>query len=100
MESVIRVRGATRDDNDDPVPGSSVPLRAVAVSPGTAAGNKDRGRNGQSVKYTAYFWGHTDLQDGDKLQVRNTLCDTVILDWVSPYTGRKGFEVLCSVGEG
>lgn len=100
MERVTRVRSATRDENDDPVAGSEAPLYAVAVSPGSSANNKDRGRNGNKVAYTLFFWGATDLVDGDKIRVRGSLCETVILDWRSPYTGRQGLEVLASVGVG
>lgn len=100
MESVERIRGATRDENDAPVPGTSVPLFALAVSPGSSLANKDRGRNGAKVAYTVYFWPAADLQDGDKIKVRGTTCDVVILDWRSPYTGRRGLEVLCSAGRG
>lgn len=100
MERVTRVRGAYRDDNDDPVPGSEIPLMAAAIRPGSTFANRDRGRNGQNVAYTAYFWPRADLRDGDKLIVRGDLCDIVVLDWISPYTGRHGHEVLCSTGEG
>lgn len=100
MERVTRVRGATRDDNDDPIPGAETALMAVAVRPGSTLGNRDRGRNGENVAYTVFFWPPADLKDGDKLRVRGDLCDTVVLDWVSPYTGRRGLEVLCSTGKG
>lgn len=101
METVTRLRGATRDADDRPVAGSTQELRATAIAPGSSAGNRDRGRNGAKVAFTAYFYPPVDLQDGDQLLVRGTLCDLVIQDWRSPYgTGRRGLEVLCSAGKG
>lgn len=100
MESVDRIRGATRDTNDAPIPGATVPLIAVAVSPGSSLANRDKGRNGAKVAYTVYFWPSKDLQDGDKIKVRGVTCDIAVLDWRSPYTGRQGQEVLCSAGRG
>ena len=100
MERVTRVRGAGRTEDDAPTEGTETVLRATAVSPGSSAGNKDRGRNGRKVAYTAYFYPPVDLTDDDKLEVRGTTCDLVVLDWRSPYSGRKGLEVLCTAGEG
>lgn len=100
MERVVRVRGAGRDDNDEPVAGTSKDLYAVAVSPGASTRNADRGRNGRRVSYTVYFWPAADLQEGDLLRVRGDLCETVVQDWRSPWTGRRGHEVLCSAGKG
>ena len=100
MERVIRVRGGGRDENDDPIPGSETVLMAQAVAPGSSPGNKDRGRNGAKVAFTVYFFPAKDLREGDKLRVRGTLCDIVVQDWRSPYSGRQGLEVLCSSGKG
>ncbi|UZT28696.1 head-to-tail adaptor [Nocardia phage NS-I] len=101
MERVIRVRGGGRDENDDPIPPEpDKALMASAVAPGSSPGNKDRGRNGERVAYTVLFHTVPDLREGDQLRVRGKLMDTVILDWRSPYTNRKGLEVLCSAGEG
>lgn len=100
MERVILVRGGGRDENDDPIPGSETVLMAQAVAPGSSPGNKDRGRNGDRVAYTVFFYPSPDLQEGDKLRVRGKIMDTVIQDWRSPYTNRMGLEVLCSRGEG
>lgn len=101
MERVIRVRGAGRDENDDPIPaGPDKTLMAHAVAPGSSPGNKDRGRNGERVAYTVYFCPPADVREGDQLKVRDKLLDIVILDWRSPYSGRRGQEILCSAGEG
>lgn len=96
----MRIRGGGRDDNDDPILPSEAPLRAIAVAPGSSPSNKDRGRNGETVAFTVYFYPVPDLREGDQLRVRGKLMETVILDWQSPYTGRRGLEVLCSRGEG
>lgn len=100
MERVIRVRGATRDENDAPVPGSEISLRSIAIRPGATLNNREMGRNGSKVNYTVFFWGKTDIKDGDKLRVRGQLFEIAVLDWRSPHTGRRGFEVLCSLGKG
>lgn len=100
MERVIRVRGGGRDENDDPIAAYETPLRAIAVAPGSSPSNKDRGRNGETVAFTVFFYPVPDLREGDKLRVRGKLMDTIINDWQSPYTGRRGLEVLCSRGEG
>lgn len=101
MESVIRIRGAELDENQDlTTPASEVPIYATAISPGSSASNQARGRSGERVAYTAFFFPPVDLRDGDKLRIRGTVCNTVILDWRSPYSGRRGQEVLCSVGKG
>lgn len=101
MERVIRIRGVELDENQDPTaPSSEVVIHASAISPGSSANNQARGRSGERVAYTAFFYPPVDLQDGDKLRIRGTVCNTVILDWRSPYSGRRGQEVLCSVGKG
>jgi hypothetical protein len=101
MERVTRVRGARRDENDDPVPPEpDKTLWASAVAPGASTNNKDRGRNGAKVAFTVYFFPAKDLREGDKLRVRGTLCDIVVQDWRSPYSGRRGLEVFCSSGKG
>lgn len=100
MEGVTRIRGAYRDENQDLQPGSETKIFATAISPGSSATNQSRGRSGERVAYTAFFCPPVDLQDGDKLNIRGTVCNTVILDWRSPYSGRRGQEVLCSVGKG
>lgn len=107
MERVTLVPGATRNADDDPVAGGPpVNLWAASVAPGTSVGNRDLGRNGRRVAYTVTFWPvpgqalPTLNEDVDQLRVRGTLCSIVVLDWTSPYTGRKGLEVLCSAGKG
>lgn len=107
MERVTLVPGAHRDENDDPMPtGPEVHLWAASVAPGSSAGNRDRGRDGRNVAYTVTFWpvpGQPlpELDDGvDRLRVRGTLCAIVVQDWRSPYTGRRGLEVLCTAGKG
>ena len=49
MEKVTKLVGPGRDENDDPIPESEVPLWAAAVRPGSTEGNKDRGRDGKKI---------------------------------------------------
>jgi len=105
MERVDLLRGPSRNADNDPIPSAETPLWAVAVAPGSSEGNKDRGRNGKRVAYTVHFWpvpGQPlpEFQDEDELRVRGTVCSIVVQDWRSPYTGRRGLEVLCSAGKG
>lgn len=105
MEKVTKLVGPGRDENDDPIPESEVPLWAAAVRPGSTEGNKDRGRDGKKIAYTVFFWPVPGqplptFSETDRLEVRGDECSIVVLDWRSPHTNRMGLEVLCSAGRG
>ena len=101
MERVTRVRGARRDENDDPVPPEpDKTLWASAVAPGASTNNKDRGRNGAKVAFTVYFFRPRISVRGDKLRVRGTLCDIVVQDWRSPHSAAGALRSSASSGKG
>ncbi|WP_041559729.1 hypothetical protein [Nocardia farcinica] len=99
-ETVIRHRGGGFDDNGDPIPYTDVDLRARAVAPGATAEYQDRGRNGQTVEMTVYFYPAVDLTGSDELTVRGERYLVQVEQWKSPRTRRTGTVALCSRGEG
>lgn len=102
-ETVQRVRATQYDENNDPIPGTGEPvdLTARGVAPGASAAVEGLGRYGDKVEYTVFFTGTVDLTDDDALIIRGTQYDIRVLDWRSAYgTGRRGLQVLASLGRG
>jgi len=100
MESVIRHRGGSMDDDGNPIPSTDTELTAKAVAPGATAEYIDRGRNGQRVEYSVYFRPAVDLVNADELTVRGDRYLVQVEQWRSPRTSRTGTVALCSRGEG
>ncbi|WP_280335477.1 hypothetical protein [Nocardia wallacei] len=99
-EDVIRHRGGGIDDDGNPVEGTDTPLTARAVAPGATAEYVDRGRNGETVEYSVYFYPAADLTNDDELTVRGDRFAIQVEQWRSPYTTRTGTVALCSTGKG
>ncbi len=99
-ETVIRWRGGGFDDNSDPIPWVDTALRASAVAPGATAEYQDRGRNGQRVSLSVYFYPAVDLTGADELTVRGERYLVQVEQWKSPRGRRTGTVALCSRGEG
>lgn len=107
-ETVIRHRGARRDENGKLITApSSVPLTAFSVAPGTggtSAGTsggsdrRERGRTGSDSAYVVYFLGAADVVSDDELTVRGNRYQITVNDWHQG--GRGGLEVLCTRGQG
>lgn len=114
-ETVIRHRGAIRDENGQfPAQAPDVDLMVIGVAPGggTQRGSDrfDRGRAGEDIACTVYLHspapvvenglivGHTDLLDSDELTVRGKRFRIIVNDWAMQ--GRGGLEVLCVRGQG
>ena len=104
-EKVVRIRTTPGgwDEYQDPIPSTETrePLHARAVAPGASQQHQALGRNGQTVEFTVYFVGRTDLTDDDRLEIRGSTYDIRCLDWRSAYgTGRRGLVVLATRQEG
>ncbi|WP_280393221.1 hypothetical protein [Nocardia wallacei] len=99
-EQVIRHRGGGMDDDGNPVDSTDTPLAARAVAPGATAEYADRGRNGETVEYSVYFYPAADLRNDDELTVRGDRYAIQVEQWRSPYTTRTGTVALCSAGKG
>lgn len=99
-ETVIRHRGGGMDGDGNPIPSTDIPLEATAVAPGATAEYLDRGRNGQRVEYSVYFYPAVDLVNDDELTVRGDRYLMQVEQWRSPRTRRTGTVALCSRGEG
>lgn len=107
-ETVIRHRGAARDENGKLITeASSVPLTAFCVAPGTggtSAGTsggsdrRERGRTGSDSACVVYFLGAADVVSDDELTVRGKRYQVTVNDW--HLGGRGGLEVLCTRGQG
>ncbi|OZC50522.1 hypothetical protein [Rhodococcoides fascians] len=98
-ELVTRVRrggGLDRFQNPLPADTSRVPLHPHAVEPGANDEYRDRGRNGETVKFTLYFVGAVNVQDDDRIEIRGEEYSVRVLDWRSPRTRRRGMVVLAS----
>lgn len=102
-ESVTRIRKPGYDSDDNPIDGpeASFTLTARAVAPGSSTSVESRGRDGEKIDYTVFFVPAVDLTDDDDLIVRGDRCKIRVLDWRSGYgTGRRGMQVLASIGRG
>jgi hypothetical protein len=102
-EKVQRVRATQYDENNDPIPGTGDPveLTAKGVAPGASVAVEGLGRNGEKVDFTVFFLGEVDLTDDDELIIRGRQYGIRVLDWRSGYnTGRRGLQVLASLGRG
>lgn len=99
-ETVIRHRGGGMDNDNNPRPWVDEPLRARAVAPGATAEYVDRGRDGQQVACSVYFWPAVDLTGDDELTVRGERYRVQVEQWRSPRGRRAGTVALCSRGEG
>ncbi|WP_433660791.1 hypothetical protein ACQPW1_00430 [Nocardia sp. CA-128927] len=99
-EILTRHRGGGTDGDGNPIPWVDTPLAALAIAPGATEDYKDRGRNGDRVEYSAYFYPAADIANADEVTVRGRRMAVQVEQWVSPYTGRTGTVVLCSSGEG
>lgn len=108
-EQVIRHRGTGRDENGKlTAEGSSVPLTAIGVAPGTggtsagSSGGSDRierGRTGEDTRCVVYFDPGTDLINSDELTVRGKRYRSITVnEW--NMNGCGGLEVLCTRGQG
>ena len=102
-ESVTRIRKPGYDSDDNPIDGpeASFVLTARAVAPGASAAVESHGRAGEKIDFTVFFVPAVDLTDDDELIVRGSRCQIRVLDWQSGYnTGRRGLQVLASIGRG
>lgn len=105
-ETVIRHRGASRDENGKLVAAASdVPLTAIGVDPGAGSrdgGSRqvDRSRDGETIVCTVYFPTGTDLVNSDELTVRGERFRIIVNDWRTPPPLPGGLEVLCTRGQG
>lgn len=99
-ESVVRHRGARRDEDGKLIPASDVTLKAFAVAPAGGSHYGGRGRGGRVAKTTVYFTRQVDLVSDDELTVRGERYQIVVNPWRSPWSGRGGVEVLCDRGQG
>ena len=99
-ETVTRHRGGGLDDNGNEIPWVDAPLTARAVAPGAAPEYVDRGRDGDRVECTVYFYPAVDLGNADELTVRGDRYRVQVEQWRSPYTTRTGTVALCSAGKG
>lgn len=97
-EQVIRHRGAKRDENGQLVEAASnVPLTPIAIAPGGGSEFAERGRDGESIKFSVYFEPGTDIKNDDEMTVRDERFGIVVDDWRHP---DGGLEVLCTRGQG
>ncbi|MEU1526359.1 hypothetical protein ABZ413_29600 [Nocardia rhamnosiphila] len=99
-ETVIRHRGGGMDGDGNPIPSTDDPLSARAVAPGATAEYVDRGRDGERVECTVYFYPAVDLGNSDELTVRGVRYRMQVEQWRSPYTSRTATVALCSAGRG
>ncbi len=99
-ESVIRHRGAGRDENGQLTEATDETLTARGVAPGGGSEFADRARDGETIDVVVYFARGTDLVNTDELTVRGQRYHIVVSDWRSPWTEFGGLEVLCSKGQG
>ena len=104
-EQVQRIRTSPGgwDDNGDPVDSTetTTPLTARAVAPGASITVQSLGRNGENIDYSVFFTTQVDLTDDDELIVRGNRCKIRVLEWHSAFsTGRRGMQVLASIGRG
>ncbi|WP_280265347.1 hypothetical protein [Nocardia wallacei] len=99
-ETVTRHRGGGLDGDGNPIPYTDVPLTARAVAPGATAEYVERGRDGERVEVSVYFYPAADLNNNDELTVRGDRYRLQVEQWRSPYTTRSGTVALCSFGRG
>lgn len=100
-ESVIRHRGAVRDE-DGKFSSESQPvtLTAIAVAPGGGSDRTGQFREGEDIACTVYFAPGVDIVNGDELTVRGQRFQVVVNDWQISSSPTGGVEVRCVRGQG
>lgn len=89
------------DSDGNPIDtGALISMRAIAIAPGnTSLGFVEAG-GGDVVEYTVYLPLGSPIVDDDLITVRGKQCRARVKEWVSPWTGRGGLEVLCAAATG
>ena len=102
MTETVTVTSQTGyDSNANPIPpGGSVTLPALAVAPGNTTQSFVVGGEAEAVDFTVYLELGSPINDDDEINVRGNPYRARIKQWVSPWTGRGGIEVLCTSASG
>lgn len=99
-ETVIRHRGAVRDENGKLLDAVDADLLAIAVAPGGGSETAVLSRDGEDIACTVYFPLGVDVVNSDELTVRGERFHIVVNDWHVEGLDPSGLEVLCTRGQG
>lgn len=99
-ETVIRHRGAARDENGQLTSAADAPLTPIAIAPRGGSEEVDRARNGENIACTVYFPLGTDVVNSDQMTVRGERFNVIVNDWHWDRSEVGGLEVLCTRGQG
>ncbi|UOK18005.1 head-to-tail stopper [Gordonia phage Santhid] len=108
-EPIIVHRGPRYDRFGNTIDGGDVTVRGV-VAPGAASRWAESVRDGRSIAYTVFITGQPrDIATGDVVTITPedlvTIRDArelsiVVNDWRSPWTARRGLELVALGGVG
>lgn len=102
-------RGPRYDRKGNTIDGGDVQVRADGIAPGAASRWAESVRNGRSIAYTVFIKGDPVNEAGqpvtiapaDLVTIRGDRKLTILInDWRSPYTRRKGLEIIALGGVG
>lgn len=96
MTVQVSSSAAGYDSDGNPIPtGALVSIRAIAIAPGNTSLEFITGGDTDTAEYTVYLPLGSPIVDDDQIEVRGKHCRARVKEWISPYSGRGGLEVVC-----
>jgi hypothetical protein len=96
LDVLVSSSAAGYDSDGNPIPtGAQISMRAIAIAPGNTSLAFITGGDTDVAEFTVYLPLGSPVVDDDQIEVRGKHCRARVREWVSPYTGRGGLEVLC-----
>ena len=97
----ISASAAGWDSDGNPIDsGALIVVEAIAIAPGNTSLGFIEGSETDVADYTVYLPLGSPIVDDNLIKVRGKQCRARVKEWVSPWTGRGGLEVVCKSATG